>query len=182
MEKYFIATLLLATVRNRITYAYSITNHSICRSNQRLDLQLKSKRYLSYNKNHSLLHANKIDDVETPKEKLAKKKVVPSKQKKTDAEEGWITNRSILPKLWDSNNGRCFKILSWNVNGLRAILRKDPMAFSSLVAEQSFPDLICLQETKLQHIHVDDEKLGLNKLLQEEGTFLLQLVYEHFIS
>ena len=39
------------------------------------------------------------------------------------------------------------KLISWNVNGLRACLKKDVMeAFQSLDA-----DIFCLQETKLQH-------------------------------
>lgn len=37
------------------------------------------------------------------------------------------------------------KIYSWNVNGLRAVLRKG--ALQKFIAEQS-PDIICLQETK----------------------------------
>ena len=39
------------------------------------------------------------------------------------------------------------KIYSWNVNGIRAVLRKD--AFNPFIeAEQ--PDILCLQETKAQ--------------------------------
>ena len=39
------------------------------------------------------------------------------------------------------------KLISWNVNGLRACLKKDFMAsFTALDA-----DIFCLQETKLQH-------------------------------
>lgn len=38
------------------------------------------------------------------------------------------------------------KIISWNVNGLRAILKKD--CLTPLVAKEQ-PDIICLQETKL---------------------------------
>ena len=38
------------------------------------------------------------------------------------------------------------KLVSWNVNGLRAVMKKDFMAsFESLDA-----DIFCLQETKLQ--------------------------------
>ena len=40
------------------------------------------------------------------------------------------------------------KLISWNVNGLRACLKKDFMAsFTALDA-----DIFCLQETKLQHL------------------------------
>ena len=36
------------------------------------------------------------------------------------------------------------KLISWNVNGLRAVLKKNFLEF--LAAEQ--PDILCLQETK----------------------------------
>lgn len=39
------------------------------------------------------------------------------------------------------------KIYSWNVNGIRAVLRKDAF-FPFIAAEQ--PDILCLQETKCQ--------------------------------
>ncbi|PXF43305.1 DNA-(apurinic or apyrimidinic site) lyase, chloroplastic [Gracilariopsis chorda] len=52
------------------------------------------------------------------------------------------------------------KLLSWNVNGLRALLRKDPRALSDLV-HQYDPDIVCLQETKIQTKH---EKLFKNAL------------------
>ena len=43
------------------------------------------------------------------------------------------------------------KILSWNVNGLRAVLRKE--ALQALEPEE--PDIVCLQETKLQEGQID---------------------------
>lgn len=43
------------------------------------------------------------------------------------------------------------KIVSWNVNGIRAILKK---GFEDFVAEQS-PDILCLQETKAHPDQVD---------------------------
>jgi len=45
-------------------------------------------------------------------------------------------------------------IISWNVAGLRALTSKDPGALARLV-EAEAPDVICLQETKLQDVHVD---------------------------
>src|SRR3989338_9909951 len=39
------------------------------------------------------------------------------------------------------------KLISWNVNGLRAVLRKN--AFEPFVKEYQ-PDILCLQETKAQ--------------------------------
>jgi exodeoxyribonuclease-3 len=43
------------------------------------------------------------------------------------------------------------KLISWNVNGLRAALKKDAFAF--LDAEN--PDILCLQETKLQEGQIE---------------------------
>jgi len=43
------------------------------------------------------------------------------------------------------------KVVSWNVNGLRSVLRKNFLEF--LIAEK--PDIICLQETKCQEHDVE---------------------------
>ena len=48
---------------------------------------------------------------------------------------------------------RAVKILSWNVNGLRAVLRKN---FLEVIAAEK-PDVLCLQETKCQPADVPDE-------------------------
>lgn len=58
--------------------------------------------------------------------------------------------------------GQAFKVLSWNVAGLRALLKKDPQAISRLVEEEQ-PDVLCLQEHKLQtdHCGAVTEQLGL---------------------
>lgn len=51
------------------------------------------------------------------------------------------------------------KIISWNVNGLRAVIKK---GFNDFVAEQS-PDMLCIQETKMQpgqaEIDIDGYKI-----------------------
>ena len=60
--------------------------------------------------------------------------------------------------------GAGFKVLSWNVAGLRALLKKDPTAIRRLVdAEQA--DVLCLQEHKLQGDHCAGvlNQLGLPK-------------------
>jgi len=44
------------------------------------------------------------------------------------------------------------KIISWNVNGIRAIAKKD--FFESI--EKMAPDILCLQETKAQDYEVED--------------------------
>lgn len=84
--------------------------------------------------------------------------------------EQCITECDQLPKLWDpSCTTNLFKILSWNVNGIRALLKNYPEALVDLANEHR-PDLICLQETKLQESHVMDPKLELKGvLLEKEG-------------
>jgi len=47
------------------------------------------------------------------------------------------------------------KLISWNVNGIRAAIKKE---FAASLEEMN-PDVLCLQETKAQ----DDQVLGLAK-------------------
>ncbi len=49
------------------------------------------------------------------------------------------------------------KIVSWNVNGLRAVLKKN---FMKYLAEEN-PDIFCIQETKLQEAQIPQEILEL---------------------
>lgn len=51
------------------------------------------------------------------------------------------------------------KLISWNVNGLRAVMRK--MDFFSYLKEED-ADIICLQETKIQDGQVDVQPEGYN--------------------
>lgn len=50
----------------------------------------------------------------------------------------WIASPPISPKL------SAVKLISWNVNGLRAVLKKNFLEFLATVQ----PDILCLQETK----------------------------------
>ncbi|MBK1811821.1 exodeoxyribonuclease III [Clostridium sp. YIM B02505] len=50
------------------------------------------------------------------------------------------------------------KIYSWNVNGLRAIMKKD---FLNFLGTDS-PDILCIQETKLQEATLDDAARNIN--------------------
>lgn len=61
-----------------------------------------------------------------------------------------------------------FKIASWNVAGLRAVVRKEPDALAKLCQKHDL-DMLCLQEHKLQEMHLDDPKLKLKGLLDEAG-------------
>ncbi|MCD6181051.1 MAG: endonuclease/exonuclease/phosphatase family protein, partial [Candidatus Cloacimonetes bacterium] len=49
------------------------------------------------------------------------------------------------------------KIVSWNVNGLRAVLKKN---FMEYLTEEN-PDIFCIQETKLQEAQIPQEILEL---------------------
>ncbi|MBS0010499.1 MAG: exodeoxyribonuclease III [Bacteroidales bacterium] len=50
------------------------------------------------------------------------------------------------------------KIVSWNINGIRAIINKD---FSGIIREMD-PDILCLQETKAQDDQVAQTLEGIN--------------------
>lgn len=101
---------------------------------------------------------SKKKKVKTTSSPATKKK---TKKKKKKVEQQAITKKDPLPKLWDAqkakteNGSYTFKILSWNVNGIRAVLKKDPDTFVKLV-KQYDADMLCLQETKIQEIHVKD--------------------------
>ncbi len=56
------------------------------------------------------------------------------------------------------------RIISWNVNGIRAVLRKGFMSW----LESEKPDLLCLQETKADPSQLDEELL---KPLEYQGYF-----------
>lgn len=49
------------------------------------------------------------------------------------------------------------KLLSWNVNGIRAVVKK---GFSDWVQREN-PDILCVQETKVQAGQIDTELLGI---------------------
>lgn len=68
-----------------------------------------------------------------------------------------------------NSNEIAFKIASWNVAGLRALMRNHPDALADLCSEHNL-DVLCLQETKLQESHLDDPKLAIRgHLLEEQG-------------
>ena len=57
-----------------------------------------------------------------------------------------------------------FRIASWNVAGLRAVLTKSPNVFVDFVKRHNI-DVLCLQETKLQEQHLDDPKLNIKQIM-----------------
>ena len=67
-----------------------------------------------------------------------------------------------------------YKIISWNVNGIRAIMKKD---FLKDIKEMS-PDIICLQETKASEIDaikaievMEDYHIYINSSKEKKGIF-----------
>jgi len=100
------------------------------------------------------------------------KKKSPTK-KAAAANHQRITEIDELPKLWNeemaqANGSYTFKIASWNVAGLRAVVRKDPNSLAELCDKHDL-DMLCLQEHKLQEMHLEDPKLKLKGLLDEAG-------------
>ena len=64
-------------------------------------------------------------------------------------QKGWIpyNPRTIRPApLTDGNS---VKLMSWNVNGLRALMKSEGFSALELAQRENF-DVLCLQETKLQ--------------------------------
>lgn len=64
--------------------------------------------------------------------------------------------------MTNSNAARTWKLASWNVNGLRAVLKKDP-SFTDIV-HQLDTDVIALQETKLQEGQVEIDLPGYHQV------------------
>ena len=64
--------------------------------------------------------------------------------------------------MTNSNAARTWKLASWNVNGLRAVLKKDP-SFTDIV-HQLDADEIALQETKLQEGQVEIDLPGYHQV------------------
>eukprot|EP00587_Corethron_hystrix_P006177 CAMPEP_0113313114 /NCGR_PEP_ID=MMETSP0010_2-20120614/9665_1 /TAXON_ID=216773 ORGANISM="Corethron hystrix, Strain 308" /NCGR_SAMPLE_ID=MMETSP0010_2 /ASSEMBLY_ACC=CAM_ASM_000155 /LENGTH=527 /DNA_ID=CAMNT_0000169057 /DNA_START=374 /DNA_END=1957 /DNA_ORIENTATION=- /assembly_acc=CAM_ASM_000155 len=98
-----------------------------------------------------------------------------------------VTDRSILPRLWPLSSQRTspptlpsLRFLSWNVNGIRALLKNHPDVLAEVSTgryskdpwredeEDAVPyDVVCLQETKLQTMHIGKEVPS--DLLEAEG-------------
>lgn len=64
--------------------------------------------------------------------------------------DGWIVyNPKTMRPPPLSKDTKHIKLLSWNVNGLRALLKLKKLCIQQLADREDF-DVICLQETKLQ--------------------------------
>jgi exodeoxyribonuclease III len=62
---------------------------------------------------------------------------------------------------------RTRKILCWNVNGIRAVWKKDFLG----IIEREDPDVICLQESKIQAHQLTQEMRDLRSMLNPMGYF-----------
>lgn len=93
-----------------------------------------------------------VSNFQQPWTMLVHKKVQP----------GWVAyNPAIMRPSSPLENANIIKMISWNVNGLRALLkRKDENSFLQLAKKENF-DVLCLQETKLQEKDVEQIKQSL---------------------
>ncbi|KAL9179332.1 hypothetical protein ACHAXT_008622 [Thalassiosira profunda] len=96
----------------------------------------------------------------------------PKKKKAATDHQRW-TERVPIARHWDAekalntDGSYTFTIISWNVAGLRAFVKKQPVALKDL-AERYQADVICLQEHKLQDGMLDDPKLKLREHFEEK--------------
>lgn len=107
------------------------------------------------------------DKVEPPT--TAADDVNEKKKKKVVTHQQW-TEMSPLSRLWNpivTETSRPFTIVSWNVAGLRALVKNRPDALPDL-CRRTNADVLCLQETKLQMDNMDDKKLKLREYFSEK--------------
>jgi exodeoxyribonuclease III len=89
---------------------------------------------------------------------------VKEKKKKVVTHQQW-TEMTPLTRLWApiaTENSRPFTVVSWNVAGLRALVKNRPDAIPDL-CRRTNADVLCLQETKLQVENMEDKKLKLRE-------------------
>ena len=91
---------------------------------------------------------------------------------KSAATEKTVFPRSPTPRAALPAGASTWRAVSWNVAGLRACLASPGArgALSQLVAAEA-PDLLCLQEHKLQAQHVAACEAGLRVLLPDYGAY-----------
>ncbi len=78
--------------------------------------------------------------------------------------------RDVTPRRNDGIRGKM--ILSWNVNGLRAVLRrKDGLAAVEAAIKRERPEILCLQETKLNPENEADAEASLATVLPGYQVF-----------
>eukprot|EP00740_Mantoniella_antarctica_P026356 CAMPEP_0198703370 /NCGR_PEP_ID=MMETSP1468-20131203/389307_1 /TAXON_ID=1461545 /ORGANISM="Mantoniella sp, Strain CCMP1436" /LENGTH=401 /DNA_ID=CAMNT_0044462059 /DNA_START=1157 /DNA_END=2361 /DNA_ORIENTATION=- len=94
-----------------------------------------------------------------PKSKPKPKPTTKPTPEKRPPQMVWrVSNPTPPPRArrWDTDvDGPALRVVSWNVNGIRALLDKDPRVLDRL-AEEECADVVVLQETKIQEKHVAD--------------------------
>lgn len=99
----------------------------------------------------------------------AGEEAAPSKRKKTVAKKNSHENAVVYDPVTmrKPKKKNCVSIVSWNVAGLRAFLKKASEDLETLVAEES-PDIFCIQEHKLQEgKHGEDARAAFHKYFPE---------------
>ncbi|KAK3888007.1 hypothetical protein Pcinc_007919 [Petrolisthes cinctipes] len=90
----------------------------------------------------------KEDREDKNKTKKGKVEEKPEETKKVDGEDDFSSDATTKDgKKWN------LKVLSWNVDGLRAWLKKDGLS----MFEKESPDIVCLQETKCSEVKLPPE-------------------------
>ncbi|KAL6765893.1 Endonuclease/exonuclease/phosphatase [Haematococcus lacustris] len=84
-----------------------------------------------------------------------------SRKKAAPRVERVVYSESLRKPLPEDHSGPITKVMTWNVAGLRGLLRKNPTAIAQLIAREA-PDVLCLQETKIS----DEHTAGLEAELQ----------------
>ena len=136
------------------------------------DEKPKAKKKASPKKRKTKSTTSDTEDDESTT-KATKKKAKASPKKKAAADHQRWTERMPLTRLWNpetamtSKGSYTFTVISWNVAGLRAFIKKHPDALANL-AERYQADVICLQEHKLQEVHLDDPKLKIREHFEEK--------------
>jgi len=133
----------------------------------------KKKATPKKRKSKSTTSDSEDDDSSTTKTTKKKKSSSSPKKKAKAADHQRWTERMPLTRLWNpetamtSKGSYTFTVISWNVAGLRAFIKKQPDALANL-AQRYQADVICLQEHKLQDVHLDDPKLKIREHFEEK--------------
>lgn len=114
----------------------------------------------------------------SPKRKATAKTVEVNKNivENVMSSKGAMVRDVIIPRPMKPSK-KYMKIISWNVAGLRSVLKKSPLIIDNLISTHR-PDVLCLQETKLQEEHVDEIR---DSLLKSMNT-LSSVKYTSFWS
>lgn len=76
-----------------------------------------------------------------------------------------IIRDQIKPKQ-NIQNHKYMKIISWNINGLASAIKTNHMILHDLISKYQ-PDILCLQETKIQKENIPDYQ----NILEEYDSF-----------